>query len=174
MPYMTNYRTCVKCGESNKLFRNRWNKVNKKWYTQSSCKDCEYKATKKYQEDNRERVREYNRKSYLKKLGSLTRRSPLEMTDALRAEWHRNKSNMRSTRAKHARVAWSKEFTDLIYSEAHKLRVERNKLFNSEWHVDHIIPLKGDNVCGLHVWNNFAVIPKVENLRKGNNHSVHD
>jgi hypothetical protein len=28
--------------------------------------------------------------------------------------------------------------------------------------------------CGLHGWNNFAVIPKVENLRKGNYHPVHD
>jgi hypothetical protein len=24
------------------------------------------------------------------------------------------------------------------------------------------------------VWNNFAVIPKVDNLRKGNYHPVHD
>ena len=49
-----------------------------------------------------------------------------------------------------------------------------NKLTGIEWHVDHIIPLKGDVVCGLHVWNNFAVIPKVDNLRKGNYHPVHD
>ena len=46
--------------------------------------------------------------------------------------------------------------------------------WNTDSYVDHIIPLKGNAVCGLHVWNNFAVIPKVDNLRKGNYHPVHD
>ena len=87
---------------------------------------------------------------------------------------YRNKSNLRCTRAKQARVLWDLELTKFVYSEAHKLRKLRNNITGFDWHVDHIIPLKGVLVCGLHVWNNFAVIPKVNNLRKGNNYPVHD
>jgi len=36
------------------------------------------------------------------------------------------------------------------------------------FHVDHIIPLINDKVCGLHVENNLRTIPAEENISKGN------
>lgn len=45
-----------------------------------------------------------------------------------------------------------------------------SKVMGEPYHVDHIIPLQGELVCGLHVHNNLQVIPQVANLSKGNRH----
>lgn len=36
--------------------------------------------------------------------------------------------------------------------------------------VDHYYPLQGKTVCGLHIVENLRIIPKQENLNKGNKH----
>ncbi len=86
-------------------------------------------------------------------------------TTESRQEKARDKANLRATRAKQAR--FDDELTQLVIKEAHDLRKLRNHLTKIEWHVDHIVPLKGQLVSGLHIWSNLQVIPKIANLKKG-------
>lgn len=67
-----------------------------------------------------------------------------------------------------ASVKWDIELTDFVHSEAFNLIIIREKLFKFAWELDHIIPLRGKKVSGLHVWNNFQVIPRIENRAKRN------
>lgn len=167
---MTNVNPCKVCGVCDKETRVKYHYLNNKEYLQSTCKDCERTKYAKYQKENKSKFSEYNKKAYIKKNGPLKRN--MQHTPESRAEWHRQKANARCTRAKQAR--FSDEFTQFVTKEAHDLRVRRNLGTGIEWHVDHVVPLKGKLVCGLHVWTNLRVIPKTLNLRKGNKNSIYD
>ena len=55
-----------------------------------------------------------------------------------------------------------------LIEEYYHLAQKRTELLGFPWHVDHIIPLQGRNVSGLHVPENLQVIPGIENIKKSN------
>lgn len=157
MPYLLTNKVCTRCQETNKLFRYRWHGQNQKHCFVSICKDCENNQTKKHQQENREYWRELNRRSYLNWTNEQKTKRLIES--------HKRHKRLRQ-------VFWDQELTDLVTEEAHDLRLRLNKLTNTEWHVDHIIPLNRELVSGLHVWNNLQVIPKNVNLAKRNKYAI--
>lgn len=65
-------------------------------------------------------------------------------------------------------------------NQGHMLEIESIYLYckglNSiglKHHVDHVVPLRGKNVSGLHTPWNLQVIPALENMRKNNSWEVH-
>lgn len=65
----------------------------------------------------------------------------------------------------HRTVPWANDF---FIEEAYALARLRTELTGIEWDVDHIIPLQGEFISGLHVETNLQVIPSVENGSKSN------
>lgn len=118
-----------------------------------------YKETR--EEVNQERrARRPELKDSLNLANKLWRQANPELVKALDATKRANR--------RRGAVSWDKELTDLVVLEAADLVAKRASSLGGDWHIDHAIPLQGKNVCGLHVWNNLAVVPAAFNLSKGN------
>jgi hypothetical protein len=80
-----------------------------------------------------------------------------------------------TARKKHVKLAtpkWVDRGLKKQVAEFYKIAEELQWLSNEPLHVDHIVPLRGAEVCGLHVPWNLQVLPASENLTKSNKHET--
>ncbi len=61
---------------------------------------------------------------------------------------------------------WLTEDDFWIIEQAYELAKLRTEMFGFDWHVDHVFPLQGKLVSGLHTPINIQVIEGLENCKK--------
>lgn len=93
------------------------------------------------------------------------------------AEWEKKFPHRKLARVRKRQIAklnrtpkWLSPDDLFIIEEAYHLAKLRTELTSIPYHVDHILPLQGKTVSGLHVPTNLQVIPAKENLKKSNRH----
>ena len=160
---------CVECTRIYKKKYNAKNRLkiaeyNKKYKT--THKEEVSKAVKSYYLKNKVKIDNYTKTYYQAHRDEIIQ----NVLDSSRK--NRGLSNYRKTMyKKKVKKATPKWLSVLQLQEIRNIYVKAKELEQEngiERHVDHIIPIQGKNVCGLHVPWNLQVLTAVDNLTKGN------
>jgi hypothetical protein len=176
------YKICCRCKE-NKDVCEFYKKSSNKDGLQNSCKNCDKQwrvenrckvliNKQKYRENNKEKITDY-RKVYAKRekqnVTSIVKRKILSKN--YRGS-NRHKINALKAKRRAAKLNatphWLTKEELLQIQELYEIAQAFKLYTGQEYHVDHIIPLQGENVCGLHVPWNLQVLEASENLSKSN------
>lgn len=139
----------------------------------SRCKACRIEVAKECESTKRAlaKWRAKNRDVLRAKRRAREQANPEHMRALDRKAYEKNPARYAKKRidrrqsVKQATPAWSNTF---LVEEAYRLARMRNAATGFKWHVDHIVPLKNESVCGLHAHTNIQVIPALVNHRKSN------
>lgn len=169
-------KLCTKCGEQKPrdTFAKNNSKADK---LQTFCKLCAVIVAREYKKANREKVQEYAREyreANRKKLREAVKRYTEANFEKVKKYRESNPEKFAAYNAKRRAAklqrtpTWlTKEQLDEIetfYTVALAFRLYTGLTY----HVDHIVPLQGKKVCGLHVPWNLQVISATDNLKKSN------
>ena len=145
------------------------------------CVKCASIRNKKWMVDNAKRRKEYTDKYKTKSADKISAYWETESGKKVRENivsrrkakggyaYQRMVDNMRKLNRV---VSWEQELTEFIGKEAHSLAKLRERIIGGKWSVDHIVPVRGKVVSGLHTWNNLQVIPMQQNRSKFNRMEV--
>lgn len=144
------FKNCGTCKESKPLSEYTKNKSSRDGFY-SLCKDCKRNRDSLYRGNNKKHIKLSRKKYYESNKASYFSRNSLKRVSLRKAK-----------------PSWlSSEQQKQIFS-IYDLARECKNLTGDDYHVDHIIPLNGQSVCGLHVPWNLQVLPAEINLSKKN------
>jgi hypothetical protein len=171
-------KICCKCFEekSSQLFSNDKSRKDGK---NPRCKSCDAFYHKNRSTETREKEKARRKSGRYAEKQSIWRENNAERKRQNDKSWRLlNRDSRRSTEAK--RFAKKKKatppwLTDSQLSEIKNVYTQARDcelVSGQTYHVDHIVPLQGKNVCGLHVPWNLQVLPSDLNLKKRNSHDT--
>lgn len=162
-------KKCTKCGVI-KAFAEFYKETRKPDGMQNHCKVCDNARKEVWVSLNKEKAKNHQIKAdsnkYIKNKSKIDERNKtwkLNNPAKQRAIDARRRTAILNRTPK-----WLTEDDHWMIEQAYELAVLRTKMFGFYWHVDHILPLQGKRVSGLHVPINLQVIPAKENLAKSN------
>lgn len=120
-----------------------------------SQKQYDSELNKKYRRDNKE---------YLRNANYAWRKANKEAWREIK----RRAEQARYGNIKRLPVLWLSILQKHSISLVYNLARWKTKRYGALYVVDHIVPIRGKNVCGLHVPWNLRIIPQATNLAKGN------
>lgn len=177
-------QTCTRCQLHQPFANFHKGKAYKHGY-RTWCKTCMAAYKKQYKAANRETVLEKQRtydavknverrgyfaKRYLSKKAHINELSRLYRQQ--NPHKHAAKEKKRRLAKVHRTPSWVTVDDAWMIEQAYELAALRTSMFGFVWHVDHVVPLQGKNVSGLHVPTNLQVIPAQMNYVKSNRFEV--
>ena len=138
------------------------------------CKPCETIRKVEWARNNKDKSRAAYKRYYDKTKDSPETEEQKERRRAVGRAYNRRNPHVvkrskvrRIASERQANVLWADELLiKQLYIEAYNKTVDTGNIY----HVDHIVPLRSDYVCGFHSEHNLRVIEAVENLKKNNLH----
>jgi hypothetical protein len=163
-------KQCTKCKTFKPFSRFYKQTTNSKDGFQTHCKDCDNArvALRKKKSPERTKATQMlsDRNKYAKQTARiLARNKAWKIANPARmqaADARRRAARLRRT------PSWLTEDDLWMMEQAYDIAKERTRVFGFPWHVDHVIPLQGKLVSGLHVPHNMQVIPATDNCSKSN------
>lgn len=140
---------CKNCRKAQYLRRDKSSAVKRSAQRYATKREECLAQMKKYYESTKQQKQQYGKDHYVKN----------------KALYLAN-STLRKAHVKQATPIWFNDDHAFVIREAYRLAILREKMTGIKWDVDHIIPIKGKLVRGLHVMENIAVIPRKLNNAK--------